>query len=250
MHTVLLVEDERWVRVSLRQIIHKTEMPFRVVHECQNGLEAMDWLNANEADLVITDIRMPVMDGITLTQLLLEKKPRQMIAIVSGHDDFDYVQSALRSGVSDYLLKPIEIKDMAASLRRIEEKLRLSRQREEPATPEVKEPSELSAVEQVIMLIKSRIPGDITLQEAAAHVHLNASYLSQLFKQQTKSNFVDYVLNLRMEEAKRLLCKTSLRISEIAERVGYSDVAYFSNTYKRITGQTPSEYRRQVQQSR
>ncbi|WP_248926889.1 response regulator transcription factor [Paenibacillus hamazuiensis] len=248
MHTVLLVEDERWVRVSLKRIIEKTGMPFQVVHECANGLEALDWLKQHDADVVLTDIRMPVMGGMELARQLQEERPEQDVVIITGHDDFELVQSALRAGVCDYLLKPIEVGDMKTSLQRLQK--RLHQRESRPAEAHVeRDPAELSAVEQVVRLIKERMPGEITLQEAAAHVHLNASYLSQLFKLQMKTNFVDYVLTLRMEEAKRLLAKTSLRISEIAERLGYTDVSYFSNTYKRTMGQTPSEYRKENQLS-
>lgn len=75
-------------------------------------------------------------------------------------------------------------------------------------------------------------------------MHLNPSYLSQLIKQQMNMNIIDYVLEQRMARAKQLLAQTSLRISEIAERVGYSDLLYFSNAYKRVTGITPTEYRK------
>lgn len=84
----------------------------------------------------------------------------------------------------------------------------------------------------------------ITLKDTAECVHMNPSYLSQLFKQQLNKKFVDYITELRIEESKRLLLNTSLRMSEIAERVGYSDLAYFSNNFKRITGCSPSEFRK------
>jgi two-component system, response regulator YesN len=247
MNSILLVEDERWVRVSIKRVIEKTGLPFKVIHECSDGLEALDWLKGNQVDLVITDVRMPIMDGISLVSQLLEERPDQDVIVISGHDDFEYVQSALRAGVSDYLLKPVEVSDIATSLNRLlvkyEQKSRIVDEEKEKW---VDSDYELSHVEQVIQYIKECMPGEVTLQNAASKVHLNPSYLSQLFKQQTKHNFVDYVLQLRMAEAKKLLAKTSLRISEIAERLGYADIAYFSNTYKRITGQTPSDYRKEI----
>jgi YesN/AraC family two-component response regulator len=102
----------------------------------------------------------------------------------------------------------------------------------------------LSPVDQVIQYIEKTPPGEVTLGDAAKRVHMNASYLSQLFKHQMNINFVDYVTELRIKEAKKLLCNTSLRVSEIADRMGYSDVAYFCTIFKRMTGCTPSEYRK------
>ncbi|MEI7026631.1 response regulator transcription factor [Paenibacillus sp. y28] len=250
MHKVLLVDDERWIRTSIRHVLEKTGLPLEIAMECGNGLEALDWLKGHEADLVLTDVRMPVMDGITFVRQLREQGKEQGIIVISGYDEFAYVQAALRCGVFDYLLKPVEVEDMAACLT----KWLRSRTQEPPAEHRpaagAADSSELSAVEQVIRYIRDRLPGDVTLQEAAARVHLNPSYLSQLFKQQMKVNFVDYVLALRMEEAKRLLVCTSLRISEIADRLGYADLSYFSNTFKRFTAQTPSEYRRERKEAR
>lgn len=243
MYNVLLVEDERWVRVVLRQMVERTGLPFRIVHECTNGLEALDWLKEGEADLVLADVKMPVMDGLAFVEELnrLDRKPS--VVMVSGHDDFPIVQMALRCGVKDYLLKPVEKEDMHACLSRWMEGT--ARPPEEPAAEaDTRTADEISTIQQVLRIIHERLPGEVSLTEVATKVHLNPSYLSQLFKQQTGQKFVDYVVSARMEEAKRLLTKTALRITEIADRLGYSDVAYFSSAFKKATGKTPLEFRR------
>ncbi|UUZ90574.1 AraC family transcriptional regulator [Paenibacillus sp. P25] len=97
----------------------------------------------------------------------------------------------------------------------------------------------------MLRIIHESLPGDITLSEVAARVHLNPSYLSQLFKQEMNRKFSDYVAEARMEEAKRLLSWTSLRISEIADRLGYADISYFSGSFKKWTGRTPLDFRKQ-----
>ncbi|MGG1552800.1 response regulator transcription factor [Paenibacillus ferrarius] len=243
MYNVLLVEDERWVRTAVRRTIERTSLPFQVVQECQNGLEALDWLHHQRADLVLADIRMPVMDGLTFLSQLRERDTTTSIVLVSGHDDFKYVQQGLRLGVFDYMLKPVETEEMQACLRKWMDSV--GSQRLE-AKPEAKDAAALTPVERVVQLIHERLPGEITLTDAAAAVHLNPSYFSQLFKQRMNQTFVDYVLHARMGEAERLLKLTSLRISEIADRLGYTDVAYFSNTFKRIKQYTPSEYRKRL----
>jgi two-component system, response regulator YesN len=247
MYNVVLVDDERWVRTSLRKTMERLNLPFAVVHEATNGLEALDWLRTNQADLVLTDIRMPVMDGLQLVRQLHELEHPPEVVIISGHDDFSFAQQAIKFGASDYMLKPVTEEDLEASLvslqKKLEKKLALMASSAE-GKPDAPREGDLSTIEQVIHYVKSRLPGEVSLQEAAAAVYLNPSYLSHLFKQETKINFVDYVLGLRMEEAKRLLCSTSLRISDIAERVGYADVSYFSNTFKRMLGETPSEFRK------
>lgn len=245
MYTLLLVDDERWVRVSLRKIIERTGLPVQVVHECTNGLEALDWLKDHQADLVMADIKMPVMDGLALVEELRRQRKVQDVIIVSGHDDFRYAQTALRSGVSDYMLKPVEEEDMKMGLEKWIERREAEREKPSGSPAEAGADGEdSSAVQRVIKCIKEAMPGQLTLKEAAAKLHMNPSYLSQLFKQQTGVTFSDYVLKVRLEEAKRLLACTSLRMSEISERLGYTDLTYFSGNFKKLTGMTPSEYRK------
>ncbi|MFS0643600.1 response regulator [Siminovitchia sp. 179-K 8D1 HS] len=245
MYTILLVDDEKWVRTALKHTIARTGLPFEVVGECTNGLEALDFLKEHSVDLVMTDVRMAVMDGLAFVTSLVNENRQTDCVMISGYDEFHYVQHALRSGVIDYLLKPVELEDMKKCLEKWE-KLRLKNNHPENTFVKEPDPSELSTVEKVMRYVKSKMPGEVTLAETANYVHLNPSYLSKLFKDKTNQNFVDYVIEIRMDEAKKLLETTSLRINEIADRLGYSDITYFSNLFKRKTGVTPSEYRKRV----
>ncbi|MCY9691854.1 response regulator transcription factor [Paenibacillus alginolyticus] len=241
MYKVILVDDERWVRVVLRKAVEQTKLPFEIVQECANGLEAIDALQKHSADLVISDVKMPIMDGIALAEQMTQVSAN--LILVSGYDDFQLAQKAIRYGVKDYLLKPVEMEAMADCLGRwMQDRITKSARRLEE--PPLIETDALSAIEQVQQFISSNLSKDISLTDAAALVHLNPSYLSQLFKQQTGGKFVDYVIEMRMEEAKKLLIKTSLRVSEIAERLGYGDISYFSSTFKKLIGCSPLEYRK------
>jgi YesN/AraC family two-component response regulator len=242
VYRVLLIEDERWVRVALRNVLEQTGLPFQVVQECTHGLEALDWLKLHEADLIMADVKMPVMDGITFIEQLSQRSVRPSVILISGHDDFTFVQQALRYGVKDYLLKPVEKQDMTLCLQRWMDQYEQAPEHTPP--PIESDYAKLSTVEHVIQIINESLPREVTLTDVAAKVHLNPSYLSHLFKQQTGQKFVDYIVMRRMDEAKKLVRATSLRISEIAERLGYQDIAYFSNTFKKMTGKTPLEYRK------
>lgn len=241
MYKVILVDDERWVRVVLRKAVEQTKLPFEIVQECANGLEAIDALQKHRADLVISDVKMPIMDGIALAEQMTQMSAN--LILVSGYDDFQLAQKAIRFGVKDYLLKPVEMEAMADCLGRWMQD-RVTKTARRLADSPLIETDEMSAIEQVQQFIGSNLSRDISLTDAAALVHLNPSYLSQLFKQQTGGKFVDYVIEMRMEEAKKLLIKTSLRVSEIAERLGYGDISYFSSTFKKLIGCSPLEYRK------
>ncbi|KRE75033.1 response regulator transcription factor [Paenibacillus sp. Soil750] len=241
MYKIILVDDEKWVRVVLRKAVEQTKLPVAIMQECGNGLEALDALQHHQADLVISDIKMPVMDGIGLAEQLALKSVN--VILVSGYDDFQLAQKAIRYGVKDFLLKPVETEAMADCLRRwIQE--RESREEALRTDISVINSDELSAIARVQQFVMANVHKEISLTDAATLVHLNPSYLSQLFKQQTGGKFVDFVIEMRMDEAKRLLVKTSLRVSEIAERLGYADISYFSSTFKKITTYSPLEYRK------
>lgn len=243
MKTVLLVDDERWVRTALKWTIKNLKLPLEVVQECQNGLEALDWLKQNEVDLVLTDVRMPIMDGMTFVKELRAIKEEQDVIVISVHDEFQFVQQALRSGVADYLLKPIEEDELRISLEKWLNMRKEEVEKDKEDLP-VNEQVSSSTIEEVLNYIKKTPLNEVTLQAAAEKVHVNPSYLSQLFKQQLNQKFVDYLTEQRIKESKRLLQTTTLRMAEIAERVGYSDLAYFSNNFKKIIGCSPSEFRK------
>jgi YesN/AraC family two-component response regulator len=243
MYKILLVDDERWIRTSLKHVIEQTGLPFKVVQECKDGLSALDWLKEEEADLIMADIKMPVMDGVSFMEQLRLNGGKQDVIIISGYDDFSFAQAVIRSGVMDYLIKPVEMEDMKRCLQKWINKRPAAGESPKPVPQPVEEQS---TVNRVIRCIHGSMPGHLTLKEAASKVYLNPSYLSQLFKKHTGKAFSDYVAEVRLEEAKGLLSRTTLLVSDISDRLGYTDMGHFSSSFKKYTGITPTEYRRQA----
>lgn len=126
----ILVDDENFTRMGLLKLIDWEGCGFRVVGEADNGEDALELIRRTSPDLVVTDIRMPVMDGLELIHRTAEKDgvPPAFI-IVSGYDDFKYAQQAVRYGVHDFILKPIDEVEFAATLRKLSD--RLAREKEE-----------------------------------------------------------------------------------------------------------------------
>lgn len=121
MRNLLIVDDERNIRVGLKSMIDREFAGAYSFYFAADGEEALQVLEDKEMDLVITDIRMPVMDGITLIQRLQERESRADVVILSGHDDFQYAKAAIRFDVKEYLLKPIVREELFRVLRRLEE---------------------------------------------------------------------------------------------------------------------------------
>lgn len=108
MNNILIAEDEKLIRAGIRTMTERSGVPFREIFEAKNGEEALAILREKPVDLLLTDIRMPKMDGIDLVRALHAEGYSPVIMAISGYDDFSYAVEMLRNGVSEYLLKPLE----------------------------------------------------------------------------------------------------------------------------------------------
>lgn len=107
MYRVLVVDDEPLAQKSVCSIIDKRSKNYRVVDTAENGQEALEKARNLVPDLIICDIKMPLMSGVELSSVIREELPEICFIIISGYQDFEFARSAIRSGVTDYLLKPI-----------------------------------------------------------------------------------------------------------------------------------------------
>lgn len=121
MNRILIAEDEKFIRMGLKTMVQRAPIPVGEILEARDGEEAMELLRQYTVDLLITDIRMPKMDGIQLVSQLGTMGLRPMVLVVSGYDDFSYAVEMLRSGASDYLLKPVEREQLYEALEKLEE---------------------------------------------------------------------------------------------------------------------------------
>src|SRR4051794_15842127 len=171
MKKILLVDDERWVRTALKWTINKLQLPLQVIHECENGLDALDWIKHHDVDLVLTDIRMPIMDGLSFVKELDLVKEKPDVIVISVHDEFQLVQQALRSGVFDYLLKPIEDDDLKICLEKWLDKRNEDTKKYDSS---LEEEFPASTIERVLAYIQKTPLSQITLKEVANNVHMNS----------------------------------------------------------------------------
>ncbi len=122
-YKVILVDDEEEVREAIRKRINWEEIGFTVAGTAENGEEALELAETVEPDVVMTDIQMPFMDGLTLLKRLKEKFPDLRSVIFSGYDDFEYAKEAIRLETEEYILKPVDAEELKAIFTRIKERL-------------------------------------------------------------------------------------------------------------------------------
>ncbi|WP_171628674.1 response regulator [Paenibacillus plantarum] len=118
MYKLLIVDDEKWVRDSLRNIMKETCMPFTIVNEYDQVKDALDWLSSHQVDLVLIDINMLYRDGGNWIVQLIEEHAECKVVLMSVYSDFEYVRHAERYGVNEYLFKPIEYEELELCLQR------------------------------------------------------------------------------------------------------------------------------------
>ena len=114
LYRIILVDDEEEVRKSIIRKIDWQSVGFTVVGDAENGEDALEKIENLEPDVVLTDIRMPYMDGLTLAEKIRQRYPSMKIVIFSGYDDFDYAKRAIKLNVTEYILKPVNVEELTA----------------------------------------------------------------------------------------------------------------------------------------
>ncbi|MGG1519296.1 response regulator [Paenibacillus oryzisoli] len=244
MYKIMIVEDEEQIRTGLKKTIEAVIGGFKIAAEAVNGKDALDLINATSPDILITDIRMPEMNGLEMIRRARSNFPHLSIIIVSGYGDFDYAKQAIKYQVAEYLLKPVNRVELAEALQRIKIKLDDHRQMDSNESVITDEGSEgRYVIRKVKEIVLQNLAEDISLQRVAEQVNLTHHYLSGLFKTVAGQNYSDFVTDSRMNKAKQLLKESSLKIHEIARLTGYVSAKHFMNVFKQRVGTTPSDYR-------
>lgn len=128
---VMIVEDEPRVRKGLSESVSWEELGMELVGAAANGLEGLELFDREQPELVIADIRMPVMDGLAMSEAMLERKPGTKIIMISGHDEFEYAKRCVSLGVTNYVLKPIGREALREELLRVRRDWERERQERE-----------------------------------------------------------------------------------------------------------------------
>lgn len=237
MYKLIIADDEPYIRLSIRNRINWARYHMEVAGEARNGKAAYEMVLNLKPDILLLDIKMPVMDGIQCLKLLTENRISVKVIILSAYQDFEYVREALRCGAADYILKPVNEEEIGKRLKRIKEEL--------DAIP-IPETEDLDIISQIKRYVENAYMKDLNATMLSEQFHINSSYLSALFKEKSGMNLTGYIENVRMTNATELLKRKECSISLVASAVGYGDPGYFSKVFKKYSGMTPVEYRRLV----
>ena len=278
MNRVLVVEDEEMIRKGIVLTVDWKNLDCEIAGEAANGEEGLSAAERLRPDIIITDLKMPKMDGISMLTELRKRGCTSKVIILTAYSSFSYARSALRLGAVDFLLKPYhdgELEEAILRLRELYPENDASDAAGEAAdgngaadpgipgaagdisagsasagkaadtlpVPELWDGQGSRYVRQATAYIREHYSDpDICVSEIAGALGISEGHLSHMFKKETGGTILFWMTRCRIREAIRLLKEGNMKTYEVAEAAGYRDISYFSSTFKRITGHSPSEY--------
>lgn len=236
MYKILTIDDEQPVHLAIRSLVDWRAINAGEPYSAYNGREGLECMERLQPDIVFVDMNMPLMDGKDFLAIASRNHPYSQYIVISGYDDFQYAQAAIRHNVVDYLLKPIDHEELDRALKKA-----MARLPERESTLEERTPTEVIAA--VKDYIDRNYQRDIRIDELSERFFFSREYLSKLFRNLYGSPIYEYVLQARMDKAREYLLNPRLQVQDIAEKLGYNNANYFGKAFKHRYGITPSEFR-------
>lgn len=274
MIRVLIADDEMIERAVLYKTLSKNLGEECEIFQAENGREALKIYEEKKIQIAILDIEMPGINGIQAAERIREKDKECCIIFLTAFDEFTYAKKAITVRALDYLLKPYNEKELLLVLdealhlvkerQQAQQQMRTAKQEgigaageqqaEAGAAADVAsvtegEPDDIRmtrVMELITEYIQENYMYELSMQDVAKTMNYSEAYFCKLFKQCFNQNFTSYLTEYRVNEAKKQLAEPTVNVKEIGKAVGYGDANYFAKVFKRITGQSPTEYRTEI----
>ena len=253
MYKVAIIDDEPIIVEGLSKTVDWSKWDAKVVGFAYDGIEGLSLIRKEKPDIVISDIAMPNMDGLAMIAALKSEFPFMQVSILTGYRDFDYAKEAISLGVTRFLLKPSKHEEIEEAITAMTAKLSEFRvlygKNDEEIISEkdnddiLENPASSFIVNNALNYIKENYKEKLKLVDVADHIYVSQWHLSKLLNKHTGKNFSEILNGIRIEKAKELMKDPSLRIVDIAEAVGFLDLAHFSRVFKKTCGISAGDYR-------
>ena len=257
MYRILIADDEPIERTVVAKTLQKYLGDQLEIVAAENGREAVQLFFEKDCQIALLDIEMPGVNGLEAAEQIRKQDYDASIIFLTAFDEFDYARRAIGVRAMDYLLKPTPETELIATIeeamRMVEKSPKVQREllNEQMLEEETNENVRLSAVtEKIRHYIDSHYKEDISLQDVAGAMNYSDAYFCKIFKQCFGKGFIVYLSEYRVEKAKELLSDVAINIKNVSQEVGYRDSNYFAKVFKRVVGETPTEYRIQSLQEK
>lgn len=245
MYKIVIIDDEPIIVEGLARTMPWNEWECLVAGTAYDGVEGQRLIRNVKPNLVITDISMPGMNGLNMIARLKAEFPDMEISILTGFREFEYAQKAIKLGVTRLILKPSTISEIEEAVTTMVSNLKNKNIRTESEETESNSVNSF-IVKNALKYIQENYTRKITLAEVADRTYVSQWYLSKLLNKHTGKSFSDILNQIRISVAKDLLKNPSMRIGNIAEEVGFIDIAHFSRVFKKFEGCSANEYRNKL----
>ena len=245
---ILIAEDDAEIRRYLEQELGRR---YRV-DSCANGGEALDMIFANAPDLILSDVMMPVINGLDLTRIIKQNINLNHIPIVlltAMTRDEDNIK-AIEAGADDYITKPFNIEvlrtriaGLLARYRSLKNRYSGHQEFDDKIDPIDVQSNDEKLMNRIMAVLNREMANaELTVEQLASDVGLSRVHLHRRLKALTNQSPRDFIRNTRLRQAARLLAEKKLSVSEVADLTGFSNAGSFTTSFKRLFGVTPGEY--------
>jgi YesN/AraC family two-component response regulator len=249
MCVVMIVEDEVLERDFLKTIILDEIEPDDTLLTSDSGLQAIQLAKQYKPEIIIMDLMISELDGLSAIHEIRKFLPNTVITILSAYSDFSYAQKAISNRVFEYLLKPVKptvFKEVFLNmLKTIPESNGSIPDSSEDKRMEATEEKQFF-IEEAVKFIKEHYKEKLTLEMVASKVFVNPKYFSHVFKKEMGVSFTEYVVNLKIQYACKLLETTNFKAYRISLECGFSDPSYFNRVFYTQMNMTPQTYRKSI----
>jgi YesN/AraC family two-component response regulator len=223
---ILIVDDEAQVRCVLAEAVQS--QPWRV-ETAGDGQEALDRLCAAPFDVAVLDLMMPRLDGLGTLEAIRQRGIRTDVVVLTGYGSVERAVRAMKLGARDFLLKPVNLSGLIATIRRLlEERL----------------PTPHCLADRLDRFLKERADRPaLHLTDLCAHFRISPRYASRLFHDHIGASFLERLAHHRAERARGLIASTDAPLYLIAEQCGFANARRFSEAFHRMEGMPPRKYR-------
>ncbi|QHW30565.1 response regulator [Paenibacillus rhizovicinus] len=251
MIKTLIVDDEIYVRKGLISIMPWEKFGFKIIGEASSGEKALEFLNEHRVDVVFMDLTMPGMSGFELMKETRAAHAGVKTVVLTCHQDFDFVQKAMRLGAIDYIVKTqLEKEKLEELLARISDRIKIDSPERSSVMPayaheQGKRYSDevVASIRNAMLYMNAHLFDGIHQEKVAKAVNMSRGYFSVCFKDIAGKPFSEYLRGLKISAAESLLRETSKPVYVVADQLGFQDEKYFSKLFREQNGMTPSEYR-------
>lgn len=274
MYKVIIVDDEPIIVEGLQKGIKWSNWNCEIAGTASSGMEGLELVRKIEPDILISDISMANMDGLTMVAAIKSEYPDVQVCLLTGFRNFEYAQQAIKLGVTRFLLKPSKIDELEEAIEAMVKNLKTHDETRDEDVPNIWNLENKGEKYLYETFIKSRLAdsedGEVKLKftdannyivknaikfmydnyklklsllDVAEQCYISNWHLSKLLNKYTGKGFFEIINVIRLDKAKELLRTTSYKIQEISDMVGFQDVAHFSRIFKSYVGVSPKEFR-------